>query len=74
MSGLEWGLVTCPEDQHHGAVLTGTSQQIVAARDGCTACRITLTCPCGYRSRHKHIWAARNFDALHAQQCPQASP
>ena len=51
-----------------------TSQQIVAARDGCTACRITLTCPCGYRSRHKHIWAARNFADLHTSTCPKATP
>lgn len=71
MSEIQWGLVTCPDHQDQlGAVLAGDLQTISAARAGCFACRITLTCPaCGWTSRHMFWSGAHAAAGFHTKSC-----
>ena len=69
---LEWGLVTCPDHQHKGAIITGPRLEIAAVRAGCTRCWLTVHCPvCDYTSWHHHINHAHQSEAQHVNTtCP----
>lgn len=68
---IQWGLVTCPDHQHKGAIITGSRLEICALRAGCTACWLTVHCTiCEFTSWHHQIAGAHQSEAAHTDLCP----